>query len=166
MRRSILMGTLGLAAVFLATGRGASPSSGEDDVRSGTEREVRDMEEQFARAVVRGDRAFFERVLADDFTHTSHTGVFKTRGQWLADAKASDPADDKAPRTRYVSNRVDDLAVRLYGETAIATGRTTPTGTNAKGEPITGRYRFLRVWVKRQARWQAVAFQGTRIAQP
>ena len=166
MRRPILVSVLGLAALFMASGRGARPSSGEDDGHRGAEQEVRDLEEQFARAVVRGDRAFFEQILADDFTHTSHTGAFKTRAQWLADAKASDPADDKAPRTRYESNRVDGLAVRLYGETAVATGRTTPTGTNAKGEQITGRYRFLRVWVKRQARWQAVAFQGTRIAQP
>ena len=39
-------------------------------------------------AVVEGDRAFFERVLADDFTHTSHTGVFKTRAEWLAEDKS------------------------------------------------------------------------------
>jgi ketosteroid isomerase-like protein len=124
------------------------------------------LEEQLARAVVRGDRSFFERVLADDFTHTSHSGVFKTRAQWLAEAKASDQAEAKAAATRYEAMEVDDLAVRVYGDTAVVTGRTTPKGQTAKGQPMTGQYRFLRVWVRRDGRWQAVAFQGTRIAQP
>ena len=72
----------------------------------------------------------------------------------------------QAGKTTYEAFDVDDLAVRIYGETAVVTGRSTPKGRNAKGEPIRGQYRFLRVWVKRDGRWQAVAFQGTRIAEP
>jgi ketosteroid isomerase-like protein len=91
--------------------------------------------------------------------------VFKTRAQWLAESKGSDPATAKSSAARYEALDVDDLAVRVYGDTAVVTGRTTPRGTTAKGEPMTGRYRFMRVWVKEKGRWHAVAFQGTRIAQ-
>lgn len=131
------------------------------------EREIRDIEAQLAKAVVAGDRAFFERALAPDFTHTSHSGAFKTRAQWFAESKfSSDQPAPKTGKTLYESFDVDDLSVRIYGETAVVTGLSIPKGKNAKGEPIRGRFRFLRVWVKRAGEWRAVAFEGTRIAEP
>ena len=130
------------------------------------EREIRELEAQFARAVVEGDRAFYDRVLAEDFTHTSHSGVFKTRAEFMAENKFAEKGDSKSGRTRYDAYDVDELAIRIYGDTAVVTGRTSPKGRTALGQPIGGQYRYLRVWVKRQGRWQAVAFEGTRVAQP
>jgi ketosteroid isomerase-like protein len=130
------------------------------------EREIRELEAQFARAVVEGDRAFYERVLAEDFTHTSHSGVFKTRAEFMAESKFGGKGDPQGVRTRYDAFDVDDLAIRIYGDTAVVTGRTSPKGWTATGQPISGRYRYLRVWARRQGRWHAVAFEGTRIAQP
>jgi ketosteroid isomerase-like protein len=131
------------------------------------ERAIRDLEAQWAQAVLAGNRAFYETALADDFTHTSHTGRFKTRAQWLAEDKTGAGQNDAKPgQTRYTAYRLDDLAVRIYGDTAVVTGRTTPAGHDAKGQPITGQFRYIRVWVKHNGRWQAVAFEGTRIAQP
>jgi hypothetical protein len=138
----------------------------DDPPDTQTEREIRVLEAQFARAVVEGDRAFYDRVLADDFTHTSHSGVFKDRAEFMAENKFDEKKDLKSGRTRYDAYDVDDLAIRIYGDTAVVTGRTSPKGLNAQGQPISGRYRYLRVWVRRQGRWQAVAFEGTRIAQP
>jgi ketosteroid isomerase-like protein len=57
------------------------------------------------------------------------------------------------------------MKIRVYGDTAVVTARTTPRGRDSKGKPITGQYRYLRVWAKRDGQWRAVAFQGTRIAQ-
>jgi ketosteroid isomerase-like protein len=156
---------MGLVGLLVAWGSIGRPATSDDGGDQAAERELRELEAQFARAVVRGDREFYERVLADDFTHTSHSGVFKTRAQWLAEAKRGDQASAKSGTTRYDSYDVDELAFRIYGDTAVVTGRTTPKGTTAKGQAMTGQYRFLRVWVKKQGRWQAVAFQGTRIAQ-
>jgi hypothetical protein len=130
------------------------------------EREIRELESQFARAVVEGDRALYERVLAADFTHTSHAGVFKTRAQFLAEDKFTEKGDSAKGRTRYDAYDVDDLAIRIYGDTAVVTGRTSPRGRTASGQPISGRYRYMRIWVRREGRWQAIAFQGTRIAEP
>jgi ketosteroid isomerase-like protein len=165
MNRSLTVAAVVLTAASLTQGRigaGGGLATGRDDPAA-AEREIRDLEAQFARAVVHPDRAFYERVLADDFTHTSHSGVFKTRAEWLAEDKFGGKADPRLGRTTYEAFEVDDLAVRVYGDTAVVTGRTTPKGTDARGQPIRGRYRFQRVWVKRQGRWQAVAFQGTRV---
>jgi ketosteroid isomerase-like protein len=166
MRRSIVLGALILVGGSLASAQLPRQPEGDDAGRRQSEREIRELEAEFSQAVVRGDRAFYNRVLADDFTHTSHSGLFKTRAQWLAESKSSDKPDANPGTTHYDALDVDDLAVRIYGDTAVVTGRTTPKGRNAKGEPMTGQYRFLRVWVKQRGEWQVVAFQGTRIAQP
>lgn len=162
-KASMTMKRMRVAAAILVTASLALGGSAEE----GAEREIRDLEAGFGRAVIQGDRAFFERALADDFTHTSHSGAFKTRAQWMAEAKAGDRATEpRQGQTRYDSYDIDDLAVRFYGDTAVVTGRTTPRGRNSQGQPISGQFRYLRVWVKRQGRWQAVAFQGTRIMAP
>jgi ketosteroid isomerase-like protein len=166
MKRFTWLSALSAVAVSLACVPFMRRASGGDDARHQSEREIRELEAQFSRAVVTGDRAFYERVLAPDFTHTSHSGVFKTRAQWLAEPRPSDRVDPKAAAARYEAFDVDDLAVRIYGDTAVVTGRTTPRGRTAKGEAMTSQYRFIRIWVKQQAKWQVVAFEGTRIAQP
>jgi hypothetical protein len=161
MRRFILIVVAGIAAASIGWGKS------EDDRTAVGAREVRELEIQLNRAVVEGDRAFFERTLAPDFTHTSHSGKFKTRAEWMAENKFANPKDEpKTGKTAYVRFEVDDIAVRIYGDTAVVTGRSTPKGTNAKGEPIRGQYRFLRVWVKQHSQWQVVGFEGTRIAEP
>ena len=161
MQRFILILIAGIAAVAL----GSAKIEGRQDL--GAEREIRELEAQLSRAVVAGDRGLFDRVLAGDFTHTSHSGQFKTRAEWMAEDKVdSRQGKPQAGKTTYEAFDVDDLTVRIYGGTAVVTGRSTPKGRTAKGEPMRGRYRFLRVWVKRGGSWQVVAFQGTRIAAP
>ncbi|HEV3163500.1 MAG TPA: nuclear transport factor 2 family protein [Isosphaeraceae bacterium] len=166
MRCILILAGLSLVAVSLATGQAPGQPASDVAGRSRSEREVRDLEAQFSEAVVRGDRGYYNRVLAEDFTHTSHSGLFKTRAQWLAESKSGDQPDARPGTTHYDALDLDDLAVRVYGDTAVVTGRTTPKGRNSKGQPMTGRYRFLRVWVKQQGQWRVVAFQGTRIAEP
>ena len=123
-----------------------------------SEREIRALEAAVSQAILKADRDFFDKQLADDFTHTSHTGRFVNKGQWLGELRPG--------QSLYQLYEVDELVVRIYGETAVATGRSMPAGTNSKGQLITGKYRFTRVWVRREGEWKAVAFQGTRIEQP
>ena len=161
MQRFILILFAGIATVAV----GSAKIEGRPDL--GAEREIRELESQLSRAVVAGDRGLFDRVLASDFTHPSHAGKFKTRAEWMAEDKVENrQGKPHAGKTTYEAFDVDDLAVRIYGETAVVTGRSTPKGRNARGEPMRGQYRFLRVWVQRDGGWQAVAFQGTRIAEP
>jgi hypothetical protein len=161
MQRFILILIAGIGAAALGS------ATIDERQGLGAEGEIRALEAQLSRAVVAGDRAFFERVLAGDFTHTSHSGKFKTRAEWMAEDKSeSRRTKPQVGKTVYEAFDVDDLAVRVYGETAVVTGRSTPKGRTAKGEPMRGQYRFLRVWVKQSGGWRAVAFQGTRIAEP
>jgi ketosteroid isomerase-like protein len=138
------------------TGEEVGLGSEQPAAVKGAEREIRDLEGRINAAVVSGDLRVFEELLADDFTHTNQSGVFRTKAQWLANHKPG--------QSPYVAYDVDELKIRVYGDTAVVTARTTPRGQDSRGKPITGQYRYLRVWAKRDGKWRAVAFQGTRIS--
>ena len=45
------------------------------------------------------------------------------------------------------------MNVRIYGEAAVITGRST-IKAKVKGQDVSGEYRFTHVWIKRSDRWQ------------
>ncbi len=141
----------GIALNLLVTRESGLQAGGPN---AADETSVRDLEDQLSKAIVQGDVAAFERLFADDFTHTSQDGSFRTRAQWL---KGRVPG-----KSNYISYGVDDLQIRIYGETAVVTGLAKPSWRESDGSLASGRFRFLRVWVNRGDRWQAVAFQSTR----
>jgi ketosteroid isomerase-like protein len=120
------------------------------------EQQVRDLERQFEAAILHGELAFFERVLAPEFTHTSQNGKHRNRDEWLANHKAGE--------SPYDSLNTDGLSVRVYGPTAIVTGKIAPKGRSSSGAPIEGAYRFIHTWINHGGNWQVAAFQSTRIA--
>ena len=62
----------------------------------------------------------------------------------------------------YVSREISDLRVRVYGETAVVTGRSVQKGME-NGKDYSGDYWFTRVYVKQKGRWLTVALQTTLI---
>lgn len=71
-------------------------------------------------------------------------------------------ADFRAGRAHFSNVATRDLLVRLYGDTAIATGVKSRTGTfDAKDD--SGDLRFTHVWTRASGRWQLVASQSTRV---
>ena len=119
------------------------------------ERELRQLEDKIADAVVRRDIAFVDRVWAEEFVYTGVRGEVKTKTDILAELKAGD--------LRFEVLKFDDVRVRVYGDAAVATGRATTKGRSKQGE-ISGEFRYTRVYVKRRGAWQLVAFQGTPLA--
>ena len=131
-------------------------TAGDDSPSQTAEREIRELETQFEQAVVKGDLKFFEKVLAKEFTHTTQSGVFRNREEWLSNHKSG--------QSNYDALNTDQAAIRFYGDTAIVTARIAPQGRDSRGKPIEGQYRYLRVWAKEEGTWRVVAFQSTRIA--
>lgn len=118
-------------------------------------REVRQLEDEIAEAVVRRDLAFVERVWADEFVYTGIRGERKSKADILAELKAGE--------LQFELMRFDDVRVQVYGDAAVATGRATTKGRSKQGE-ISGEFRYTRVYIKRPSGWQLVAFQGTPLA--
>jgi ketosteroid isomerase-like protein len=58
---------------------------------------------------------------------------------------------------------VDQIRVRLYGDTAIVSGRTRATVSGTAPQTVT--LRFTDVFVRREERWIAVSSHATRLAE-
>jgi ketosteroid isomerase-like protein len=133
------------AALVLAI---VTASALADDV----EKEIKALELEIARAVVASDGEFIERVWDDDFFYTGVRGEVKQRDQVVSELKSG--------KLRFELLQFDDVRVRVYGTTAVATGLATTKGRGPQGE-ISGKFRYTRVYVKRGEQWRLVAFQGT-----
>ena len=93
---------------------------------------------------------------ADDIISTDPTG--------RVTGKEDDKKELLSGDLKFQSLEVSDLNVRIYGNTAVATGATTVKGSY-KDQDISGTYRFTDTWVKRYGKWQVVASQATKVQQ-
>lgn len=112
-------------------------------------------EKEWAQAIVKGDEATVARLEADDITTVQDDGSVTTKKDDLANLKSGD--------TKYTAIDESDFQVRVYGNAAVVTGRYTAKGTT-KGKEFENAGRFTDTWVKRNARWEAVASQDTLVA--
>jgi ketosteroid isomerase-like protein len=108
---------------------------------------------EFRDALRKGDEAALASIYADDYAITNDTGEVQTKAERLAWVKANS--------ARLSGLDFQDLKVRVYGDTAVVTGRATST-TDALNS------RIIQVWVRQGGVWRLVAGQTTAIgpAQP
>jgi ketosteroid isomerase-like protein len=57
---------------------------------------------------------------------------------------------------------IDQLDIRLYGDTAIAVGRWRASGQHGT-ERFDYAARFLSIWIKQAGFWQNIGYQSTEI---
>ena len=112
------------------------------------------MEMEWADADQKGDLAWFERNLAENYS-----GISSRTGKLLT--KADEIADLKNRKDAFTSVTASDMRVRVEGDTGVVTGVYHMKGRDEKGQPIDRRIRYTDVYVKRDGRWLALASQGT-----
>ncbi len=120
------------------------------------EQELIKLEEDWAKAYVARDVKAMGRIEADDWVYTDADGNVITRAEDLADL-----ASGAFVATSFV---VDDLKVRVYGDTAVVTGRQTEKATY-KGKDASAVYRITDTWIRRAGGWQCIASHLTKIAE-
>jgi uncharacterized protein (TIGR02246 family) len=143
----ILVTMLVVAAIAAAPANAAPPAGG-------AESEIRALEKQWNDARVKADVASLDRMLAPDWTVTHGDGTMNTKAEYLADLKSG-------ARRFFADVREDDVAVRFYGDTAVASG-TSDSKVEYRGRPSGGPLRFTRVYVKRDGRWLMIVTHATR----
>ncbi len=124
--------------------------------KGNSEQEVRHVLDELVAALRNNDSAALDRIYADDFTFVSDTGALATKAQRLASFKSGD--------LKYESISFDDVNVRVYGETAVATINITAR-TSLRGAQIGGKFITTATFVKIKGRWIEVAAQSTRISE-
>lgn len=118
--------------------------------------ELAQIQQRLMQAWVDRDRAYVDRTLAPDWTTTDTTGHVLTKAQVMQEAFGS-------LERRIESGTIDEVKIRLFGDTAVVTGHTVAVGSY-KGTRASVNLRFTDVFVRRDGRWQAVVSQGTLIA--
>jgi ketosteroid isomerase-like protein len=146
---SRLAGLFGLAAgVMLSVGITA---------QSATEQALLQLEREWEQANAKNDTAALDRLLAPEFVSTDSDGRLTTRAEMFARRKSG--------QVKFTVFTQDDYQVRVIGDTAIVTGRSTIKGTR-DGKDWSGQERWTDVFVRRNGRWQAIATHSSRIAAP
>jgi len=109
---------------------------------------IRKLDEQRIQAQIHADRKELDRIYADDFIGVGPSGTVRTKPQVISDFTSGE--------LNFQSITTDDVQIRIYGNTALETGRSTMIGKD-KGKAVPRDNRFTRVWVKQQGRWRLVA---------
>ena len=155
MRLIAFLALLVIAATPLVLGQSMAKKAGGPSGK--TEEEIQELHNKLIQAQLTNDNAALDRLWADDHIFTNPLGVVQTKAQRLAEMKSGG--------RRLEAFSIADVEVRAYGDTAVVTSRATLKGQR-QGQDISGQYRGIDVYVKKQGRWQVVAAQATRIAQP
>jgi ketosteroid isomerase-like protein len=155
MKRLLLLGVLAVAASGSAmaqeSGKESAPGPKEG---AGAEASVMRAWAEYREALTKRDTAKLERIWADDYTFVNGRGMLLTKAERLQNIKSG--------ATQFDSIEDKDRKVRLYGDTALITGKVT-LKARYSGQEASGDYRYLNVWVKRGGKWQLVANQITPI---
>lgn len=148
MKRILIVIALAAAApaLFLTQTQGKAA----DD-----ERALRRIEQELTDAMLKGDASAVERHYADAFIFNTPDGEVMNKAQIVSNLKTGG--------AKFESSNFEDMKVQVYGDSAVVTSLTTDKGT-VGGVDVSGRYRWMDVFVRRGGRWQLVAAQGTRVA--
>ena len=113
-----------------------------------TEHAVQRQDQERIRAQITADTIALRRIYADDFLGIGPTGIVRNKADVIADFTSH--------ALTYQSITTAEVRVRVYGNTAVETGRSQMVGQD-RGKVVPRENRFTRVWVMMNGRWQLVA---------
>jgi|SRR6185369_7053917 ketosteroid isomerase-like protein len=145
MRRVVALAVLACSAATVAS---AQQQGAIRDSKRSVEQVIRKLDNQRIQAQIHADAAALQRIYADDFIGVGPSGTVRTKPQVISDFTSGD--------LRFQSITTDEVQVRVYGNAAVETGRSTMNGQD-KGNAVPHDTRFTRVWIKQQGRWRLVA---------
>src|SRR5262245_65152528 len=120
------------------------------------ERYIKESESQWAESVANGDASVVERILADDFLGVDPDGNLYEKAKMVADTR-------EAPK-EFISNHLNDVKVRFFGDTAVAQGNES--WARRTRTPLRGRFVWTDTWLLRNGAWQIVASEDLIAPEP
>ena len=123
-------------------------------IMSGQRQQLEMLCEEWAAAELRGDTAYLERTLADDFVGVGPRGFTLSKEQWLERHESG--------KLRYESFGLDEVQVRPYGDAAVAVCRQSAEGVyeDENGHfDIKEQFRVTLVFVRQRGSWLLAGLQ-------
>jgi ketosteroid isomerase-like protein len=151
--------TLGLLLVSeLAVCAQPSPAGLPRTQRHEVRHEIDQLEDAWRNAILKGNTAALDPLLADDYMAITPNGTLQTKEQSLDSLRSG--------RVHFTALDITDRKVRFYGTTALVTSVATVQATTSEGQ-VSGAYRYTRVYVRNpQGVWKVVSFEASRIREP
>ena len=135
--------------IHLALAVVATSARAQNQNIEATKREITKLEEDWITAVIKRDAAAFNRLLVPNFVYTEDDRVY-TKAQLIKEVTTGSDT--------VTSGRNEDLTVRVFGNTAVATGWLVLVGRGASGK-FERRYRYTDTWLKTGNTWRVIAAQ-------
>jgi ketosteroid isomerase-like protein len=149
--KSIRLHSVRSTALMLVLAFTTSCASNHDQVTRDLTKRLQD----FLAAVPQGDKQVFEDFFADDVIYTRSAGVTVNKAEIIKNVgvrAANEPATTFA---------ADNITVHPYGDMAVVNFRLVIHSEN-KGQRETTYNRNTGTFLKRNGKWQVVAWQSTK----
>jgi len=143
---------MNLALVVLMIGLQSQPQPDTSEVK-----ELMRLESVWNEAHEKGDASVLEKLWADDLEVTVPRMPVMSKSEVLGFARSG--------RMKFQRYQTSDLKVRVYGDAAVVSGRLQRTRTLGE-KAVNDDWRFTKLYVRREGRWQVVAFHASEAAQP
>ncbi len=136
-----------LISAFAAAGRAQSAAA-----RS-SEQALADLERKLVAAIGARDLVTYNQLVADDYIVVNTDGTERTKADVIASYKGGTQG--------YRGLEISEVKAHVFGDTAIVHARTLGFRLDG-GKETPNRVRYVRVFARRNGRWQAVM----QMAQP
>jgi beta-lactamase class A/ketosteroid isomerase-like protein len=117
------------------------------------EQELEDLERRLVAAIGSKDLVTYDQLVADDYVVLGANGTERTKADVIAGYRAGAQG--------YRGLEISEVKGHVFGDTGIVTARTLGFRVDG-GKETPNRVRYVRVFARRNGRWQAVA----QMAQP
>jgi len=122
--------------------------------RSQEEQALMKIQHEWAEARVKGDSSYAQRVEANDCTIVWPDGSIVNKQQDLQTMTGD---------IVFTEFKIDDLRVRLYGDTGNVVGQGTIRADKGKQDLLDGKFVWTDTFVKQGGQWKVVASQITSV---
>ena len=114
------------------------------------EQQLREMNDEWTKALVRKDGATLDRIMADDF-YFAYPMEGDDKAQFVEDVTSGNI------RVEYLNR--ENVTVRIWGSTAALTAKDSVKWFYG-GREFSGNYKVVQVYAERDGNWQLVLVQA------
>ncbi len=122
----------------------------QEPSRIQTEQALRQMNDEWVKALVRADAATLDRIMADDFFF-AYPMEGDDKSQFIGDVASGDVKVESLTR--------ENVSVRIWGSTAVLTAKDSAKWYY-QGRDFSGNYKIIHIYSLRDDRWQLVSVQA------
>ncbi len=149
--------TSAVSSIFYSTGVPEKPLTTLSGLKAvtvdDTEQVIRELEREWLQALNHGDTAILDRLMSEDYILINIPGTIQNKSQLLAAIEAY----SRSTFSKGWSLIYDDPTLKVFGDRALVNG----SASMRSGAGFTP-YRYSRMWVRKDGRWQAAYTQLTK----